>query len=174
MSRRDGDRLIESLYLIDTKALQSKTLTEFYNGTLDTLTEFLNPKKAYEYYATEIGGGYVYQVEKQGNDPQFVVTLKPNGKAHVLDFYWPETDKGFERVAGLEGSRYLDTVSKILISEVLPLLRSSQIDVLIFTPYSVDNAGGLREKVFRKMVNKFLPNDLTMEDKSNIFVIKRK
>jgi len=174
MNRRDKDRLIESLFLVDTKALQSKTLTEFYNGTSDILTEFLNPEKAYDYSATEVGGGYLYQVEKQGKDPQFVITLKPSGKAHVLDFYWPETDKGFEKVVGLEGSHYLDTVSKVLVSEVLPLLRSSEVDAVVFTPYSVDNAGALREKVFRKMISKFLPNDLAVEDISNIFIIKRK
>ena len=174
MSRRDKDRLIETLYLVDTQTLQEKTLTEFYSNTSDTLTEFLNPEKAYDYSTTKLGGGYLYQIEKQGNDPQFVITLKPNGKTHVLDFYWPETNKGFERISGLEGSRYLDTVSKVLVSEVVPLLRSSEVDTVIFTPYSIDAAGALREKVFRKMTSKFLPNDLAVEDISNIFIIKRK
>ena len=176
MIRRDLDRLLEVTVLLESRILKSVgSLQEYYTVVSSNLMEFLNPEQSYNYSEVEVDGGYLYKVEKFKKDPQFVVTLKKNGTSHVLDFYWPETEKGFERVEGLEGTNYLDTLVRIMQKEILPKLESGNISQIIFAPYQGDNIGELRAKVFNKILDKFVSlQKFTIFTKTDFIIIKKK
>lgn len=176
MIRKDLDRLLEVQFLQETQILKhSNSLQEFYSRTSTDILEFLNPTKSYGYDVVEVGDGYLYKVEKIGNDPQFVVTLKKNGSNHVLDFYWPESEKGFERIPGLQGTNYLDTLVNILQVEILPMLESGKLSHIMFAPYQIDSAGELRNKVFSRIVEKFVDSQkFTILKTQDYTVIGRK
>lgn len=167
MIRRDSDRLLEAQFLQETRILRlSNSLQKYYSTVNQNILEFLNPDKSYEYQVVRVGNGYLFKVERISNDPQFIITLKQNGTAHVLDFYWPETEKGFNRIKGLDGTQYLDTLAKVIQTEILPMLEDGKLSKVIFAPYQADSAGELREKVFNKLVEKFV-------DKEKFAILKK-
>ena len=88
---------------------------------------------------------------------------------------FPETEKGYSRNLGLKGENYLDTLSKILRDEILPYVEKHEYNTLTFRPYQNDNAGETRKKVFKKIIDKFLPKDkFNFEEKNNTFIITKK
>lgn len=176
MIRRDSDRLLEVQFLLESESLRrTKSIQEYYDLADQGIFEYLNPSNSYTYTKVKIDGGFLFKVDKYKNDPLFVVTLKQNGKTHVLDFYWPENDKGFERLKGLEGSNYIDTLVKIIQKEIIPLVLNNKIFQVIFSPYEIDSAGKLRDKIFDKIVDKFVDkNKFTIFKKSGYTIISKK
>jgi hypothetical protein len=176
MIRNDLDRLLEAQFLLESTHLRkSKSLQEYFNSSYSDIYEFLNPSKSYTYDKVSIDGGYMFKVSRVENDPQFLISLKKNGKSHVLDFYWPESEKGFEKIEGLRGGNYLDTLAKIIQDEIIPMLENGILYQILFTPYSVDSAGDLREKIFDKITKKFVDTDkFTIFKKLGVTSISRK
>lgn len=179
--RFDYQRWIELSFIEDCKILKkAKSLKEYYNKANTGLYEFLNPSLSYPYETIDmVGGQKIWKVEKQNNDPILVVTLKKGGLNNnhywIIDFYFPETEKGFDKKQGLEGKNYLDTISKIFIDELLPYIEQSEYNTLLFKAYINDGAGNQRKTVFKKMVDKFLPKDkFTFSEEHNNFIIRKK
>lgn len=157
-------RWVELSFIEDCKALQKYGLSEYYNKSNTGLYEFLNPELAYEYEENNMSDGQkIWKIQKQDNDPQMVVTLKKQGldtKYWVLDFYFPETEKGYAKTKeGLKGKYYLDTVSKIVRDEVIPYFEQSDLDIMFFKAYTNDGAGVMRKNLFQRMIDKFIPKD---------------
>jgi len=179
--RFDNQRWIELSFINDCKILQeAKSLEEYYNKANTGLYEFLNPSLAYPYETIDMTDGQkMWKVEKQNNDPILIITLKKgglNGNHYwIIDFYFPETEKGFAKKQGLEGENYLDTVSKILVDKILPYVEQSEYGTLFFKAYTNDGAGEQRKTAFRKMVDKFLPKDkFTFKEEHGNFIIRKK
>jgi hypothetical protein len=157
-------RWIELSFIEDVKTLQKYGLSEYYNKSNMGLYEFLNPEFSYEYEEGNMSDGQkIWKIQKQDNDPQMVVTLKKQGldtKYWVLDFYFPETEKGYAKTKeGLKGKYYLDTVSKIVRDEVIPYFEQSDLDIMFFKAYTNDGAGIMRKNLFQRMIDKFIPKD---------------
>jgi len=178
-NRYDESRLIEILFLEDCKLLKNGSLLEYYERANTQLYEFLNPDLAYPYEEVNMNDGQKMFKIKYENDPTFVITLKRGGLNNnyywVLDFYFPETEKWYSRDLGLKGENYLDTLSKVLQDEILPYIEKHEYNTLAFRPYQNDNAGETRKKVFKKIIDKFLPKDkFNFEEKNNTFIITKK
>ena len=155
---------IELSFIEDCKALQKYGLSEYYNKSNMGLYEFLSPELSYEYEEGNMSDGQkIWKIQKQDDDPQMVVTLKKQGldtKYWVLDFYFPETEKGYAKTKeGLKGKYYLDTVSKIVRDEVIPYFEQSDLDIMFFKAYTNDGAGVMRKNLFQRMIDKFIPKD---------------
>jgi hypothetical protein len=163
--RFDLNRWIELSFINDSKILnETHSLDEYYDKANKGLYEFLNPDLAYNYEESNMSDGQkIWKIEKQNNDPILVVTLKKQGldnKYWVLDFYFPETEKGFARnKEAIQGKYYLDTISKILKDEVLPYFEKSDLDNLFFKSYTNDGAGNMRKSFFQRAIDKFLSKD---------------
>jgi len=179
-TRFDLDRWIELSFINDCKILQeAKSLDEYYDKANTGLYEFLNPDLAYNYEEVDMSDGQkMWKIEKQGDDPVMVVTLKKQGltnKYWALDFYFPETEKGFARTKGaIKGEHYLDTVSKIVKDEVMPYFQQSELNDLFFKSYTNDGAGQMRRSFFQKAINKFVPKDkFNTKIDNSIFIITK-
>lgn len=179
--RFDLNRWIELSFINDCKILQEvKSLDEYYNKANTGLYEFLNPELAYPYEVYNASDGQkMWKIEKQDNDPIMVVTLKKMGlgdKYWVLDFYFPETEKGYAKTKGtIKGEHYLDTVSKIVKDEVLPYFEQSELDILFFKAYTNDGAGQMRKSLFQRLVDKFISKDKFNIKINNLtFIITKK
>jgi len=164
-TRFDLNRWIELSFINDCKILQeAKSLDIYYNKANKGLYEFLNPEQAYDYEDHNMSDGQkMWKIKKQDDDPTMVVTLKKQGlddKYWVLDFYFPETEKGYARnKEGLKGKYYLDTVSKIIRDEILPYFKQSELNILFFRSYTNDGAGEMRKSFFQRAINKFAPKN---------------
>lgn len=172
-------KFIELSFIEDCKTLHKYGLREYYEKANRGLYEFLNPELSYHYENIDRSDGQkMYKVNKQNNDPQFLVTLKNSkredeGDLFILDFYFYEG--GFDKQSALEGKHYLDTVSKIFKDEILPFIEKNKYPILYFKAYSNDSYGNLRMKVFTKIVDKFVnKNIFNIEKRSNEFVITKK
>jgi hypothetical protein len=177
--RNDEQRLIEILFIEDCKLLKNVSLLEYYSNANTTLQELLNPDLSYPYEKMDMDKGQKMYKVKHKNDPTFVITLKRgglNGNYYwIVDFYFPESEKGYARGLGLTGENYMDTVCKVLRDEILPYVEKSEYGTLFFKPYINDNAGEIRKKVFRRIIDKFLPKDkFDFTEKDSNFIIKRK
>jgi hypothetical protein len=177
--RNDEQRLIEILFIEDCKLLNNVSLEEYYSRANTNLLEFLNLDLSYPYETVNLDKGQKMYKIKFKNDPYFVITLKLGGLNEnyywILDFYFPETEKGYERGLGLVGENYMDTVCKVLKDEILPYIEKSEYQTLFFKAYVNDKAGEIRKKVFRKIIDKFLPKDkYSFTEKDNNFIIKKK
>jgi hypothetical protein len=173
--RFDLDRIIELLFIEDVKILQKYGLNEYYDKANRGLFEFLNPELSYPYSEENMGGGQkMWKVEKQKNDPQFLVTLKEGaGEYWVLDFYFFET--GFKKQEGLTGKYYIDTLSKIIRDNIIPYFSKSKMNELYFNSYSGDGGGLMRKKVFSKLIDKFVDKDkFNIEIDGMDFIITKK
>lgn len=169
-------RWIELSFIEDVKLLQKHGLKEYYNKANKGLYEFLNPDLAFPYKEVSMNNGQrMWKVEKQNNDPQFLVTLKEGaGEDYwVLDFYFFET--GFKKQEGLTGKYYIDTLSKIIRDNIIPYFLKSKKDTLYFNAYSSDNSGEMRKKVFNKLIDKFVnKSQFNIEIENNDFIITKK
>jgi hypothetical protein len=172
------NRWIELSFIEDTKSLKKNGLKEYYNTANKGLYEFLNPELSYKYDEINMSNGQkMWEVSKQGNDPQFLVTLK-RSKAigndwFILDFYFYEG--GFDKQSGLEGKHYLDTLTKIIKDEVIPYFLESNKLKLYFHAYNGDGSGSTRQKIFKKIIDKFLNTDkFNIVIKSEDFIITKK
>jgi len=169
-------RWIELSFIEDVKTLQKYGLKEYYNKANLGLYEFLNPELSYPYSEENMNNGQkMWKVEKQENDPQFLVTLKEGaGEDYwVLDFYFFET--GFKKQEGLTGKYYIDTLSKIVRDNIIPYFLKSKKDILYFNSYSSDGGGETRKKVFNKLIDKFVDKsqfDIKIDE--NDFIITKK
>jgi hypothetical protein len=172
-------RWIELSFIEDVKALQKYGLKEYYDKANQGLYEFLNPDLSYPYEEVNMGDGQkMWKIEKQDDDPILVVTLKKQGldtKYWVLDFYFPEDEKGFARnKEAIKGKHYLDTVSKILKDEIIPYFNKSNLDIIFFRAYTNDGAGIMRKNLFQRMIDKFVPkNEFNIEIKDTTFIIRK-
>lgn len=173
-------RWVELSFIEDCKTLNKYGLNEYYNKANRGLYEFLNPELSYDYEEVNLNGGQkMWKVKKQDDDPQMVVTLKKQGldiKYWVLDFYFPETEKGYAKTKeGLKGKHYLDSISKIVKDEVIPYFESSNLDTLFFKAYTNDGAGNMRKSLFQRLIDKFVSKDkfdIKMQDLT--FIINKK
>jgi len=178
--RFDLNRWIELSFINDCKILQeSKSLDKYYDKANTGLYEFLNPDLSYPYEAYDASDEQkMWKIEKQNNDPTMVVTLKKMGlenKYWILDFYFPETEKGYAKGQTLRGEHYLDTVSKIVRDEVLPYFEQSELDILFFKAYTNDGAGKMRKSLFQRLINKFVPKDkFDIKVENLTFIITKK
>lgn len=177
----DLDRWIELSFMNDCKILQeAKSLDEYYNKANTGLYEFLNPDLAYNYEEVNMADGQkMWKIERQGNDPIMVVTLKKQGldnKYWVLDFFFPETEKGYSKdKEAIKGEHYLDTVSKIVKDEIIPYFEKSELDDLFFKSYTKDGAGQMRKSFFQRAIDKFVPKDkFNIKIDNAIFIITKK
>jgi hypothetical protein len=169
------NKWIELSYIEDKKTLHNSiSLVEYYDKANKGLYEFLNPELSYPYSEESMSNGQkMWKVEKQENDPQFLVTLKEGaGDYWVLDFYFFET--GFKKQEGLKGEHYLDTLSKIVINNIIPYFSKSKKDELYFNSYSSDGGGETRKKVFNKLIDKFVNKDkFNIKIDGNDFIINK-
>jgi hypothetical protein len=178
--RNDIQRWIELSFINDCKILQeAKSLDEYYDKANTGLYEFLNPDLAYNYEEHDASEGQkMWKIEKQGDDPIMVVTLKKQGlgnKYWVLDFYFPETEKGYSKNQGLKGKHYLDTVSKIVKDEIIPYFEQSELNDLFFKSYTNDGAGQMRKSFFQRAIDKFISKDkFNIKIDNSIFIITKK
>lgn len=178
MKRYDHQRLIEILFIEDCKLLHSSSLQEYYDRANTSLLEFLNPDLSYSYEISNMTDGQKLYKVKYKTDPHFVITLKRggiNGNYYwIVDFYFPETEKGFAKGLSLEGKNYIDTLCKVLKDEILPYIETSEYGTLYFKPYTNDGSGEIRKKVFRKIIDKFLPKDkFGFTEKDSNFIITK-
>jgi hypothetical protein len=170
------DRWIELSFIEDVKILQKYGINEYYNKANTGLYEFLNPELSYPYSEENMSDGQkMWKVEKQDNDPQFLVTLKNGmgGEFFILDFYFYEG--GFDKQQGLEGKHYLDTLTKIIKDNIIPYFISSSKSKLYFNAYNGDNEGKTRQKIFIKIIDKFIDkNKFNIENRNEDFIITKK
>jgi hypothetical protein len=172
------NRWTELSFIEDTKSLKKHGLKEYYNTANKGLYEFLNPKLAYGYEEVSMGDGQkMWNVNKQGEDPQFLVTLKNSksmgNETFILDFYFFET--GFDKQEGLVGKHYLDTLTKIVKDNVIPYFVSSPKSQLYFYAYDGDAEGNTRHKIFQKIMDKFMDkNQFDTEVRNEDFTITKK
>lgn len=171
------NRWIEISFIEDAKALQKYGLKEYYNKSNQGLYEFLNPELSYEYNEVNMPNGQkIWKVDKQGNDPQFLITLK-NSRAmsqptFILDFYFHETS--FDKQSGLEGKHYLDTLTKIIKDSIIPHFISSDKEWIYFYAYNGDKGGSTRSKIFKKIIDKFVDkNQFNILIKGGDFLITK-
>jgi hypothetical protein len=168
-------RWIELAFIEDVKILQKCGLKEYYNKANTGLYEFLNPDLAYPYEETNMSNGQkMWKVEKQNDDPQFLITLKEGaGNDYwVLDFYFYET--GFKKQEGLTGKYYLDTLSKVIKDNIIPYFLKSKNNTLYFNAYSSDGSGEMRKKAFSRLIDKFVDKSLVnIEIEGNDFIITK-
>lgn len=151
------------------------SLDEYFNSRNKLLSEFIDPNLSYSYSVKNIDGGYLFAVEQVENDPPFVVTLKPNGKMFVLDFYWPSAENGFSRIESIKGKHYLDTLAKIVRDEIPDILNKSKKDGVVFMSYSVEGEGEKRKSLFKRLIDKFVDREkFTILNKEDLFIIKKK
>lgn len=168
-------RWVELSFIEDVKLLQKYGLKEYYNKANKGLYEFLNPELSYPYSEENMSNGQkMWKVEKQENDPQFLVTLKEGiGDYWVLDFYFFET--GFKKQEGLVGKYYIDTLSKIVRDNIIPYFLKSKKNELYFNSYSSDGGGETRKKVFNKLIDKFVDkSQFNIKIDENDFIITKK
>ena len=172
-------KLIELSFIEDCKTLHKYGLREYYEKVNRGLYEFLNPELSYHYENIDRSDGQkMYKVNKQNNDPQFLVTLKNSkredeGDLFILNFYFYEG--GFDKQSALEGKHYLDTLTKIVKDEVIPYFLISDKNKLYFHAYDNDGGGKMRENLFKRMIDKFVnKNIFNIEKRSNEFVITKK
>lgn len=180
-TRFDLDRWIQLSFINDCKILQeAKSLDEYFDKANTGLYEFLNPDLAYDYEEINMSDGQkMWKVEKQGDEPIMVVTLKKQGlenKYWVLDFYFPETEKGFAKTKGvIKSEHYLDTISKIVKDEIMPYFEQSNLENLFFKSYTNDGAGQMRKSLFQRLINKFISKDkFNIKINDSIFIITKK
>jgi hypothetical protein len=170
------NKWIELSFIEDYKLLQKYGLKEYYNKANLGLYEFLNPELSYGYEEINMSDDQKkWKVEKQGNDPQFLVTLKKGmgGEFFILDFYFYEG--GFDKQQGLEGKQYLDTLTKIVKDNVIPYFILSSKSKLYFNAYNGDNEGKTRQKIFIKIIDKFIDkNKFNIENRNEDFIITKK
>jgi hypothetical protein len=117
----------------------------------------------------------LWVVEKIGDDPQFLVTLKTtkSDEYFILDFYFYET--GMKKNKALEGENYLDTLCKIVKDNIVPYFIKSPIKTLYFTAYTEDGAGNARKKAFTRIVDKFFDkNKFNIKINGYEFLINKK
>lgn len=174
----ESNRWIELSFIEDTKSFTSKKkITEYYSKANQSLFEHLNPVLSYNYSEKLMGEVQkMWVVDKQDQDPQFVITLKtkPDLKYWILDFYFVET--GFNSQSGLTGKNYLDTLTKVIKDNVIPyFISQTNKDILFFNAYSGDNKGQSRKLAFKKIIDKFVnTEDLDIQIKGDDFIIKKK
>ena len=169
------DRWVELSYIEDVKILQKYGINEYYDKANRGLYEFLNPELSYPYSEENMSNGQkMWKIEKQNNDPQFLVTLKEGvGEYWVLDFYFFET--GFKKQEGLTGKHYIDTLSKIVKDNIIPYFLKSKKNELYFNSYSSDGGGETRKKVFNKLIDKFVDKSIfDIKIDGNDFIINKK
>lgn len=172
------NKWIELSFIEDSKILQKQGLKEYYSQANQGLYEFLNPELSYDYDEVDMSNGQkIWKVKKQGNDPQFLVTLKTSKSMgpeyFILDFYFYEG--GFDKQQGLEGKHYLDTLTKIIKDNVIPYFLSSDKSKLYFYAYDDDTMGSTRHKVFKKIIDKFMDNSkFDIETRTEDFTIIKK
>jgi hypothetical protein len=171
-------RWVELSFIEDCKTLHKYGLNEYYDKANRGLYEFLSPGLSYKYELYNATDGQkMWKVEKQNNDPQFLVTLK-NSKAMgdgwlVLDFYFFET--GFDKQSSLEGKNYLDTLTKIVKDEIIPYFSTSDKTKLYFNAYTGDGAGTMRKNLFKRIIDKFMDkNVFNIEIRNQDFIITKK
>jgi len=168
-------RWIELSFIEDVKILQKHGLKEYYNKANTGLYEFLNPDLAYPYEEVNmINGQKMWKIEKQNDDPQFLITLKEGaGEDYwVLDFYFYET--GFKKQEGLTGKYYIDTLSKVIRDNIIPYFLKSKKDTLYFNAYSSDSGGETRKRVFSRLIDKFIDkSQFSIKIEGNDFIITK-
>ena len=164
-----SNRWVELSFIEETKTLRKQGLVEYYSKANQGLYEFLNPEQAYRYQTVKMSDGQrMWKIDKQGDDPTLVVTLKKLDYAWVLDFYFPETEDGFEKPEqGLTGAHYLDTIAKIVKNEVIPYFQTSDLGTLYFHAYSDDGGGEMRTNLFKRLISKYVPKTEFRVDISN-------
>ena len=168
------NKWIELSFIEDIKILKKYGLKEYYDKANTGLYEFLNPELSYNYNEVNMSDGQkMWKVEKQNDDPQFLVTLKEGiGEYWVLDFYFFET--GFKKQEGLTGKYYIDTLSKIVRDNIIPYFLKSKKDELYFNAYSSDGEGETRKKVFTKLTDKFVDKSIfNVKIEGNDFIITK-
>jgi hypothetical protein len=172
---------IELSFIEDVKTLHKHGLKEYYDRANRGLYEFINPDLAYSYEEYNAGDGQkMWKIEKQDDEPTLVVTLKKQGigdnKYWVLDFYFPEAEKGYARdKEALKGKHYLDTVSKIIKDEVIPYFDQSELNNMFFKAYTRDGAGIMRKNLFQRMIDKFInKNKYNIKIDDTTFIITKK
>jgi hypothetical protein len=167
------NRWMELSFIEDVKCLRKYGLKEYYNKANTTLYEFLNPELSYNYDEVNMSDDQkMWKVEKQDDDPQFLITLKNGmgGKFFVLDFYFFEG--GFDKQQGLKGKHYLDTLTKIVKDNIIPYFMSSQKTHLYFNAYNGDGDGKTRQNIFSKIIDKFVnKNQFNIENRNEDFII---
>lgn len=171
-------RWVELSFIEDCKVLNNYGLNEYYDKANRGLYEFLNPDLSYPYEEVNMNDGQkMWKVEKQNNDPQFLVTLK-NSKGmgddwFILDFYFFET--GFDRQNVLNGKNYLDTLTKIVKDNIISSFLSSNKTKLYFNAYTGDGAGTMRKNLFKRIIDKFVDkNTFNIETRNQDFIITKK
>jgi hypothetical protein len=171
-------RWVELSFIEDCKTLHEYGLNEYYDKANRGLYEFLNPELSYPYEGVNMSDGQkIWKVEKQNNDPQFLVTLK-NSKSmgddwFILDFYFFET--GFDKQSSLEGKNYLDTLTKIVKDEIIPYILTSDKNKLYFNAYTGDGAGTMRKNLFKRIIDKFMDKNIfNIEIRNQDFIITKK
>lgn len=176
MNRNDNEIITEVLVLEDLRILlNSKNTKEYFNNRKNLLSEFINPSNSYQYSIKELEQGYIFLIDQVENDPNFIVTLKPNGRMFVLDFYWPSTQDGFSRLDSIKGKYYLDTLAKIVRDELPDIIDKSNKEGVVFMAYNVDGGGNKRKSLFKRLIDRFVNKEkFTILDKENLFIIKKK
>jgi len=170
------NRWDELSFIEDTKVLRKYGLVEYYNKGNTGLYEFLDPEQAYPYETVNMSDGQkMWKIDKQGDDPVLVMTLKKLTDIWVLDFYFPETESGFSRTEqGLTGRNYLDTIAKIVRDEILPYFKSSEIPTLFFKAYSYDGGEVMRVNLFKRLIDKYMPkSEFKVDISDSSFRIKK-
>ena len=170
------NRWDELSFIEDVKALKKYGLVEYYDKANKGLYEFLDPEHAYTYQTVDMPEGQkMWKIDKQGDDPILVMTLKKLADIWVLDFYFPETQDGFSRVEqGLTGTNYLDTIAKIVRDEVIPYFKSSDIQTIFFRAYSHDGGEAMRVNLFKRLIDKYAPkSDFKVDVLDSSFRIKK-
>ena len=170
------NRWDELLFIEDVKTLKKYGLVEYYDKANRGLYEFLDPEHAYPYQSVNMSDGQkMWKIDKQGDDPILVMTLKKLTDIWVLDFYFPESEDGFSKVVqGLTGTNYLDTVAKIVRDEVIPYFKSSDIQSIFFRAYSHDGGETMRVSLFKRLINKYIPkSDFKVDISDSSFRIKK-
>ena len=176
IDRKDSEIVTEVLVLEDFRIFRNcQSIDEYFSNRNQLLSEFINPNLSYSYSIKDINGGYLFDVEQVEDDPSFVVTLKPNGKMFVLDFYWPSSQDGFSRLNSIKGKHYLDTLAKIVRDELPDILDKSNEEGVVFMAYNVDSGGNKRKSLFKRLIDGFVNKEkFTILDKEDLFIIKKK
>lgn len=157
------------------KAGNNLTLEQLKTGEHQRidLLEYLNPNLSYDVEEGDYPGGKYWDCN-YGNDPKFRIILSwsvPN-KCYILNFMFVDKDNKpiYDRQKGLEGKNYLDTLSNIFVTKILPYIENES---LYFYAYSDDGSGSMRRKIFKKMLDKFVDNTYDVDIEGNNFIIKK-
>ncbi len=166
---KDYTRDFELILLEITKRLlESKSVEEYYQSSELPILEYLDPTKSYPYTVNKVGKDFKWRV-KEGHDPAFIISLtNVHGKYYVLDFYFVKINAvgdieqvfskqkdSKEGVQAIEGPHYLDTLCKVLVDEILPVFKKSDIPMLYFNAYNEDGKGEQRKAIFSKLISKY-------------------